>query len=80
MLVGVLGVLLAFVVAHRLEWPEGVASEVRLAELAVDFELVRTSSVPATEAARYGDDPLMRIPTLDPAVEAAEEFLQRRDD
>jgi zinc transport system permease protein len=33
MLVGVIGVLLGFVVAHRLEWPEGAAIVLLLATL-----------------------------------------------
>ena len=35
-----------------------------LAELGVDFDFVRASSVLATSTASYGDNPLMRVPTL----------------
>ena len=35
MLMGVLGVLLGFVVAHRLEWPEGAAIVLLLAAIFV---------------------------------------------
>jgi glutathione S-transferase len=35
-----------------------------LAELGVDFEFVRATSVLATSTSAYGDNPLMRIPTL----------------
>ncbi len=35
-----------------------------LAELGVEFEYVRTSSVLAPTSAGYGDNPLLRIPTL----------------
>ncbi len=34
------------------------------AELGVDFEFVRTTSVLAPSAAAYGNNPLMRVPTL----------------
>lgn len=37
---------------------------VLLAELGVDFEFVRASSVLAQEGAAYGDNPLRRVPTL----------------
>jgi glutathione S-transferase len=35
-----------------------------LAELGVEFDFVRTPSVLATSSAAYGDNPLMRVPTL----------------
>jgi glutathione S-transferase len=35
-----------------------------LAELGVPFDFVRTPGVLATEPAAYGDNPLMRVPTL----------------
>src|SRR6185295_1367427 len=34
------------------------------AELGVEFDFVRAPSVLAGEAAAYGDNPLMRVPTL----------------